>query len=151
MEQRLIGLTFQKSPGHSLKATTPPDSSTAPPGYYMLFLLNQNGVPSVAQFVHLSATPQNRPPRGTIASPLRDVVIHPGDSVDFAGRATDQDGSVTGYAWIFPGGTPSGSTMQSPGEVTFQEPGTYVVSMTVTDDLGVSDPSPPTRRVVVKP
>jgi len=151
MEQRLIGLSFQKGAGKSLKVTAPPNSFVAPPGYYMLFLINRAGVPSVAQFVQLSATPQNRSPHGTIVSPPRDVVIHPGDSVDFAGSATDRDGTVSTYSWIFPGGTPPGSTMQSPGAVTFYEPGTYVASMTVIDNLGANDPSPPTRRVVVKP
>ncbi len=151
MEQRLIGLSFTKGAGKSLQVTAPPNSYVAPPGYHMLFLVNQSGVPSIAQFVHLSATSRNRPPHGTIASPARDVVIHPGESVDFAGSATDPDGTVTGYSWVFPRGTPSGSTMQTPGAVRFDEPGIYVGSMTVMDDLGVNDPSPPTRRVVVKP
>ena len=33
----------------------PPNANAAPPGYYMLFLLNDKGVPSVAKFVKLSA------------------------------------------------------------------------------------------------
>jgi len=78
-------------------------------------------------------------------------VIHPGDSVAFAGRATDRDGNVSTYSWIFPGGTPSKSPLQSPGPVSFAEPGVYVVSMTAIDNVGVNDPSPPTRQVVVKP
>ena len=33
--------------------TSPPDGWTAPPGNYMLFVLDQNRVPSVAQMIHL--------------------------------------------------------------------------------------------------
>ena len=47
MEQRLIELTFTTGAG-VLTATAPPDGNIAPPGYYMLFLLNSSGVPSVA-------------------------------------------------------------------------------------------------------
>ena len=79
-----------------------------------------------------------------------------GSSVYIEGRLrldewTDRDGNVSTYSWIFPGGTPSKSPLQSPGPVSFAEPGVYVVSMTAIDNVGVNDPSPPTRRVVVKP
>jgi galactose oxidase len=33
--------------------TGPADASVAPPGYYMLFLLDANRVPSVAKMVHI--------------------------------------------------------------------------------------------------
>jgi hypothetical protein len=42
MEQRLVGLTFT-SGGTTLTVTGPPDVWIAPPGYYMLFLLNRQG------------------------------------------------------------------------------------------------------------
>ena len=53
MEQRLVGLTFA-AVGGVLHAKAPPNGHLAPPGYYLLFILNNVGVPSVAQFVHLS-------------------------------------------------------------------------------------------------
>jgi hypothetical protein len=52
MEQRLVGLTFTSNSG-VLTVTSPPNSNIAPPGYYMLFILNKSGVPSVAQWVQL--------------------------------------------------------------------------------------------------
>ena len=65
MEQRLIGLCGDTSPcsasGNTLSLTTPPDGSIAPPGYYMLFLLDSAGVPSKAS-VH-PAHPQFLFPR----------------------------------------------------------------------------------------
>jgi hypothetical protein len=53
MDQRLVGLSFTAALG-VLNVTAPPNGNVAPPGYYMLFLLNSAGVPSVASFVQLS-------------------------------------------------------------------------------------------------
>lgn len=39
--------------GAQLVVTAPPSANHAPPGYYMLFLVDGNGVPSVAPFVRL--------------------------------------------------------------------------------------------------
>jgi hypothetical protein len=148
-EQRLIELSFTASNG-ALTATSPPTGFIAPPGYYMLFILNQSGVPSLAQFVQLSATPTDLPPTGSIDLPTGDVTIVAGDSVNFAGSATDPDDGVASYSWIFPEGTPASSSVPDPGLVCFSEAGTYVVSMTAIDASGVNDPSPPTRTIVVQ-
>jgi hypothetical protein len=52
MEQRLVGMTFAPVPG-GLSVTAPRDSNLAPPGYYLLFIVDANGVPSVGRFVKL--------------------------------------------------------------------------------------------------
>jgi hypothetical protein len=52
MDQERIPLSFTQTSG-GLTVTAPPDAATAPPGYYMLFIVNSNGVPSVAPFVHM--------------------------------------------------------------------------------------------------
>jgi Domain of unknown function (DUF1929) len=150
MEQRLIGLcgpTPQPSCTGSgtLNLTSPPSGNTAPPGYYMLFLLDSAGVPSIAQFVKLSPYATS-PPRGVIASPASDVTIPAGGSVSFGTNS-----AAAGYGWVFPNGWPGSSTAQNPGNVTFATPGTYVTSLTVTDAAGNSDPSPPTRTITVLP
>ena len=54
MDQRLVGLSYTAGSG-TLSVTAPPNSNIAPPGYYMLFLLNSYGVPSVATFMQLTA------------------------------------------------------------------------------------------------
>jgi hypothetical protein len=73
MDQREVELAFTVQSG-SLTITAPPNGNIAPPGYYMLFLLNSSGVPSVATFVQVtslsdfsvSATPSSRKiPPGT--------------------------------------------------------------------------------------
>ncbi len=149
MEQRLVAMEFTKGSG-SLSVTSPPSAPIAPPGYYMLFVLDQNGVPSVAKFIRLSENPTNQPPVATITNPSSgSVSIQTGQSVTFAGSASDSDGSVTTYQWLFPGGSPAKSTVPNPGAVTFSTPGTYTASLTVLDNVGDNNVSPPTVTVVV--
>jgi galactose oxidase len=52
-DQRYVDCTFSAS-GGTLSATSPPDSNHAPPGWYMLFLVNSSGVPSVSSWVQVS-------------------------------------------------------------------------------------------------
>jgi len=149
MDQRMISLAFTKGTG-KLTVTGPPNANIAPGGYYMLFIVDTNGVPSVAPFVQVSSNPGNQPPRGAIDSPAGDVTVSVGQPVNFAGSGTDADGSITAYRWIFPGGSPATSASATPGNVTFSTPGTYYVSLTVSDNQGVTDPSPPTRVITVQ-
>ena len=149
MDQRLVGLCGPApqppctASGDTLALTSPPNGNIAPPGYYMLFLLDSAGVPSVAQFIQLSPY-TTTPPRGVITAPAADLWIRAGDAVTFA-----TDTVAAGYAWVFPGGTPATATVQNPGSVTFDTPGTYVASLTVRDAAGNTDPSPPTRTIWV--
>src|SRR5437762_4540387 len=57
MDQRVVGMSFASSAG-ALTVTAPPNGDIAPPGYYLLFLLNSAGVPSVGAFVQLASAPQ---------------------------------------------------------------------------------------------
>jgi hypothetical protein len=54
MDQRLVPLSFQQTAG-GLTVQAPASANLAPPGTYMLFIVNSNGVPSVAPFVRLPA------------------------------------------------------------------------------------------------
>ncbi len=68
LDQRLVGLNFTAGSG-TLTVTGPPNANIAPPGYYMLFLINSHGVPSVAKFVLLSGSGSNPPPSPASVSP----------------------------------------------------------------------------------
>ena len=52
-----VPLTFSQTAG-GLTVTAPANGNIAPPGMYMLFVINANGVPSVASWVHVSAAGQ---------------------------------------------------------------------------------------------
>src|SRR5213080_24184 len=151
MEQRLIGLCGATSPcsasGNTLSLTTPANGSIAPPGYYMLFLLDSAGVPSKASFIQLTPNSYSLvPPTGAITAPSGDMTVTAGSVINF-GTST----SASRYSWVFPGGTPATSTAQNPGNVTFSVPGTYTISLTVIDATGNSAPNPPTRTITVLP
>jgi hypothetical protein len=51
MGQRYLSLSFSAGTG-SLTITAPANANLAPPGNYLLFLVDTNGVPSVATAVH---------------------------------------------------------------------------------------------------
>jgi hypothetical protein len=61
MNQRLVPLRVKKprlkkgKRFRGLQLMTPPSAGVAPPGYYMLFVLDKKGVPSVAKWVQLGS------------------------------------------------------------------------------------------------
>lgn len=147
MDQRLVRMNFTADAG-ALNVVAPPNGNIAPPGFYMLFALNNAGVPSVASFIHLGSAPVNQPPSATITSPAANATVAAGQSVLFAGSGSDPDGTIGGYNWSFPGGNPASSTLASAGNVTYSAPGTYVASLTVTDNGGLVSPAA-TRTITV--
>jgi hypothetical protein len=59
--------------------------------------------------------------------------IYNGESIDF----TDQSSfGPAAWQWDFPGGTPSQSAEQNPQGIIYEQPGTYEVTLTVTNNLG---------------
>ncbi|MCH7847867.1 MAG: DUF1929 domain-containing protein [Planctomycetes bacterium] len=50
--QRYVPLTFTVI-GNNIEPDAPVNANDAPPGYYMLFLVSNDGVPSVAKYVRL--------------------------------------------------------------------------------------------------
>lgn len=83
--QRYIPLSFTTS-GTTLNVTTPASAATTPPGYYMLFATNDQGVPSVASMVRFDAPPApvnlalNKP--ATASSVEAGTQFTPGNAVD---------------------------------------------------------------------
>lgn len=73
MDQRFIPLTFSVGAG-SLSVQIPSDANIAPPGDYMLFILNSQGVPSVSKIIQIggpnpSPTPTLSPTPSPTATP----------------------------------------------------------------------------------
>ena len=62
MNQREVALQVSNTvAGAGINLVSPPNANVAPPGYYMLFLLNSQGVPSVAKWVRIDPTAPDQP------------------------------------------------------------------------------------------
>jgi hypothetical protein len=53
MNQRYVPLTITTKTSTTLTVTSPANANLAPPGYYMLFVINSSGVPSVARIIQV--------------------------------------------------------------------------------------------------
>ena len=104
MEQRYVPLSFTAG-SSSLTATVPTNVNAAPPGYYMLFILDGAGVPSVAKMVRLDSTapppppPSNQPPLVSLTSPGDGVSFTQPAKIDLAASASDTDGTVASVSF----------------------------------------------------
>ncbi|HEY9014471.1 MAG TPA: galactose oxidase-like domain-containing protein, partial [Gemmatimonadales bacterium] len=126
--QRFLGLQFTRQAG-ALTITAPGSRNDAPPGHYMVFILNGNGVPSVARIVNVGTAsdpnPVNAAPQAEFSSQCTDLTC------DFTDHSTDSDGSVTSWSWNFGDGSTDNGANQTH---TFANPGSYNVTETVRDD-----------------
>jgi hypothetical protein len=102
MSQSFQSLSFTTT-STGLNVTLPANANIAPPGYYMLFILNGSGVPSTASIIQMSATAASV---GTVTGKVTNTAGAPiaGASVSSGGN-----GAITGsdgvYTLQLPGGT----------------------------------------------
>src|SRR4051795_135783 len=88
MEQRYLPLNFTAGTS-SLTATAPANVNVAPPGIYMLFISDANGVPSVAKMVTL-----NSAPTVALTQPAPGTSFPAPATVSLTATAADLDGTV---------------------------------------------------------
>ncbi|MBK9798093.1 MAG: PKD domain-containing protein [Holophagaceae bacterium] len=100
------------------------------------------------QILPASGTPANRPPTAAITEPAGNVTVQAGQSVSFAGTASDPDNDPVTVLWSFGDGTTSSALV--PGSHTYPNAGTFTVRLTATDAKGLADPNPPTRTITVQ-
>ena len=129
MDQRMVGMSFTAGAG-SLTVTAPPNANIAPPGYYMLFILNSNGVPSVASSILLSSS-SIPAPTVTSISP-NSGTINGGTAVSIAGT-----GFLAGATVSLGGTAATGVTVVNSTSITATTPahaaGTVNVVVTNSD------------------
>jgi hypothetical protein len=91
----------------SLTLTAPTDSNVAPAGYYMLFIVNGQGVPSVARILKLSGTSQTvQPPTVSLTAPANAATVSGNTTISASATSTvgissvqfQLDGSALGTA-----------------------------------------------------
>jgi hypothetical protein len=56
-DQRYVGLAIVNQDGNGVMVQAPVAGDVLPPGYYMLFIVNRSGVPSVAHWMRVPAQP----------------------------------------------------------------------------------------------
>jgi hypothetical protein len=114
MDQRMLRLSYSNPVAGQLSVQAPTNSNVAPPGYYMLFILNRSGVPSVAKFVNISANPN---PTVSISAPAKSATVG-GTSVAVAANATDHVG-VSGVQFKLDGSNLGAEDTASPYAITW--------------------------------
>jgi Domain of unknown function (DUF1929) len=143
MDQREVQLAYSVGSG-SLTVTVPSNRSVVPPGYYMLFILNRSGVPSVAKFVRVTAatgsadfsvtgSPSSQSvPRGTRTT----YIVHVAPSNGYSGTVRL---SLTGlpagatYSFSPTSISASGSSTLAVSTSGSIATGTYSLTITATD------------------
>ena len=140
MEQRYVPLSFSAGVT-SITATAPANANIAPPGYYMLFIVDTNGVPSVARMVQI--VQGNEAPSVALTQPRDGATFTAPASVTLAATATD-DGAVTKVEF-FNGTTKLGEDTSAPFGFTWSgvAAGSYSLTARATDDLGAATTSTP--------
>ena len=118
MSQYINELSFSQTAG-DLNVTAPPNGNVAPPGYYLLFILNGSGVPSVAEFVQLvgTAAPDTTPPTVSITAPADGATVS-GTAVTVSATAADNVG-VAGVQFKLDGANLGAEDTTSPYSVTW--------------------------------
>src|SRR5204863_4468644 len=137
---------------NGLDVQAPLEAKTAPPGDYMLFIVNSNGVPSVAQVVNIGAPAGDSQapsaPGNLVASVAAgSVSLHWDPSTDTVGVTHDNvtRATVSGF-------TPTvGNRIGQPPPTSFTDVGrpngTYFYVVTAGD--GAGNVSPPSNQVTV--
>jgi len=132
MNQRFQWLSFSSAAG-ALTVSAPSNRNHAPPGHYMVFIVDQAGVPSVARIVRIGSgsepPPTNTPPTADFTYTCS------GLACSFTDRSADSDGGVVSRSWTFGDGT--SSTERNPRR-TYTSAGTYDVRLAVTDTDGAA-------------
>jgi Domain of unknown function (DUF1929)/Glyoxal oxidase N-terminus len=131
MDHRLVGASFSVADSNDLTVTAPPNGNIAPPGYYMLFLVNSAGVPSNASFIHVAATPDF-----TVSATPASNNTSPGASANYSVNIIASNG-FNGSVSFSVNGLPQGASANfNPASVTGSGSSTMTVSTSTSTPLG---------------
>ena len=158
-DQRLIWLQIQGSTSSSVTVKAPINNKLAPPGYYLIHVLNSAGVPSVGRFIKIPGSGDSSPPPSdtvapavAVTSPANSATISgpsTGVTINVAGTASDNSGGSgiqkvevqVGSANQFklatatgPGGSGDWSTWSASDTVTTE--GNHTITARATDNAG---------------
>ncbi|HKS36226.1 MAG TPA: LamG-like jellyroll fold domain-containing protein, partial [Verrucomicrobiae bacterium] len=155
-DQRYLPLTFQPAAG-GLTVQAPVDPRVAPPGYYMLFLVDNVGVPSLSAMVRMSTAVEDLTPPSAPGTPA--AVVATG-SVSLSWTAASDNVAVVNYhvhRSTTPGFAASGANRiaETPStaftDLGIQASGFYYYRITALDAAGNVGPPSGEREVAPVP
>ncbi len=158
MSQRNVPLAATvQSPG-TLTVSAPAAPELAPPTYYMLFVLNDNGVPSVAKFIRLKLGRADAPPDPPAEEPPLDTT----DPETSIASGPSQTTTATSATFAFSSSEASSSfecrvdtgdwaSCVSPATLTGLSTVPHTFAARATDPAGNTDPTPATWDWTVVP
>ncbi len=139
MTQRFMRLSFTAT-STGLNVTMPANGNLAPPGYYMLFILNGSGVPSVGSIIQVSSAAVTT---GTITGKVTNTS---GAPVQGASVTAGGNGAITGSDGAYSVTAPTGSA-----NLTAALGGYQSASETVTVTAGQSTTAPTLQLTPINP
>ena len=96
MDQRFVELVYQAD-GSGVAVQAPTRAADAPPGFYMLFALDANGVPSMARMVRVNVAEVANPSITPSLAAVPDQTSMLGQTADLQLVASDPNGDALGY------------------------------------------------------
>jgi hypothetical protein len=136
MEQRYVPLSFTAD-GGAVNATAPPNANVAPPGSYMLFVIDAAGVPSVARMVRVGHEPTT-----TITSGPNAATNDPTPTFTFS--------SQPGTSFECKLDSGSYAPCSSPKTTSYLTDGSHTFHVRASDAAGNTDPTPASRSFTVR-
>ena len=151
MAQHFVPLNFTAGEG-TLTVQTPANSGIAPYGNYMLFIVNEKGVPSVSAPLNLSASPEAPGAPTAVSATASETTATVTWAVPNQGTSAISSYTVTPYV---------GETAQAPTTVSGTPPAasvtitgltqgaTYTFRVTATNGVGTGPPSAPSNPITI--
>jgi hypothetical protein len=145
MEQRYVPLSFTAG-ATGLTAKGPANANVAPPGPYMLVIVDANGVPSVARMLTVQGSAA---PTAALTQPADGASFGAPATINLAANASDVDGSVAKVEFLN-GSAKIGEDATAPYTFTWSGvgAGTYTLTARATDDSGQVTTSAPSTVTV---
>lgn len=152
MNQRYVELNFTKGAG-VLTVDSPTDANIAPPGYYMVFVVNGMGIPSTAKIVKLNILNDLAFPTVNLTSPANESTVL-GSNVSVAATATDNV-AVASVQFVLDGNNLGALDTTSPFTVSWDTTtasnGAHILTAKAIDTSGNETTSTPVNVTVDNP